>query len=218
GLDDKRDSGDGLAASVSGQVVNNAKDELEIWNDVDDVFVSLDEKQRRVSGHSISPNSSLSDEPATIPEPPQAPEMILNELPIRNKNNNNDAKRGRGRARSFDRPIYVDLSYVPDTTPERLADFSNLVRAKTYVLSSEIANREIFARILFGIKKWAGGEMETTIVSLGDEAEADLWSMEYADVLQENNTIVVTSGQVLVDGEAVKLTVKNYSKYLRLTS
>jgi len=38
--------------------------------------------------------------------------------------------------------------------------------------------------------------------------------MEYADVLQENNTIVVTSGQVLVDGEAVKLTVKNYSKYL----
>lgn len=46
---------------------------------------------------------------------------------------------------------------------------------RTYVLSSEVANREIFARILFGIKKWAGGEMETTIVSLGDEAEADLW-------------------------------------------
>jgi hypothetical protein len=33
--------------------------------------------------------------------------------------------------------------------------------------------------------------------------------MEYADVLQENNTIVVTSGQVLVDGEAVKFRVKN---------
>lgn len=46
---------------------------------------------------------------------------------------------------------------------------------RTYVLSSEVANREIFARILFGIKKWAGGEMETTIVSLGDETEADLW-------------------------------------------
>lgn len=80
--------------------MNHATDELEIWNDVDDVFVvssffsifiifkfqDLNEKQRRVSGHSISPNSSLSDEPATIPEPPQDPEMILNELPIRNKN------------------------------------------------------------------------------------------------------------------------------------
>ena len=57
--------------------------------------------------------------------------------------------------------------------------FKNLAGVKftfrTYVLSSEVANREIFARILFGIKKWVGGEMETTIVSLGDEAEADLW-------------------------------------------
>ena len=43
-------------------------------------------------------------------------------------------------------------------------------------------------------------------------------SMEYADVLQENNTIVVTSGQVLVDGQAVKLRVDNEHRNFVLTS
>ncbi|CAG5105018.1 Oidioi.mRNA.OKI2018_I69.chr1.g1761.t1.cds [Oikopleura dioica] len=215
---DNRDSGDGLAAS-SGADINHVtqKEGFEMWKDVDDVFAGLNEKHRRVSGHSISPNSSVSEEPA-VPQPPPVPDRILNEIPIGNTNNNNDSKRGRGRARAFDRPIYVDLTYVPDTTPERLADFSNLVRAKTYVLSSEVANREIFARVLFGIRKWATTDTETTIVSLGDESDADLWSMEYADVLQENNTIVVTSGQVLVDGQAVKLRVDNEHRNFVLTS
>ena len=37
-------------------------------------------------------------------------------------------------------------------------------------------------------------------------------------MLQENNTIVVTSGQVLVDGQAVKLRVDNehYHKFVAL--
>ena len=43
------------------------------------------------------------------------------------------------------------------------------------MLSSECATREIFAKILFGIRKWSGPEVETTIVSLGDESDADQW-------------------------------------------
>ena len=105
-----------------------------------------------------------------------------------NFNNNNDAataqaktaastaaSRGRARSRVHDRPIYVDLTYVPETSVERLADFSSLIRARTYVLSSDMAQREVFVRLLQGMKKWINPEIETTIVSLGNEEDADRW-------------------------------------------
>ena len=44
--------------------------------------------------------------------------------------NNDKSSRGRMRSRNLDRPIYVDLTYVPDTSPEKLGEFSNLIRAK----------------------------------------------------------------------------------------
>ena len=97
--------------------------------------------------------------------------------PLVNFNNNNDSKpaRGRSRSRVHDRPLYVDLAYVPETSAEKLGDYSNLVRAKTYVMSSEMANREVFSKIVYGIRKWTNPEVETTVVSLGNESDADQW-------------------------------------------
>ena len=113
--------------------------------------------------------------------------------PVNNFNNNNDlaaattkdtapkassstaASRGRARSRVHDRPVYVDLTYVPETTVDRLVDFSTLIRARTYVLSSDMAQREVFVRLLQGMKKWINPDIETTIVSLGNEEDADRW-------------------------------------------
>lgn len=64
---------------------------------------------------------------------------------------------------------------MPETSVERLADFSSLIRARTYVLSSDMAQREVFVRLLQGMKKWINPEIETTIVSLGNEEDADRW-------------------------------------------
>ena len=50
-----------------------------------------------------------------------------------------------------------------------------MVRAKTYVMSSEMANREVFSKIVYGIRKWTNPEVETTVVSLGNESDADQW-------------------------------------------
>ena len=44
-------------------------------------------------------------------------------------------------------------------------------------MSSESATREMFSKVLFGIRKWAGMDVETTIVSLGNEVDADQWSV-----------------------------------------
>ena len=71
--------------------------------------------------------------------------------------------------------MVVDLAYVPETSAEKLGEFSNLVRAKTYVMSSEMANREVFSKIVYGIRKWTNPEVETTVVSLGNESDADQW-------------------------------------------
>ena len=50
-----------------------------------------------------------------------------------------------------------------------------MVRAKTYVMSSEMANREVFSKIVYSIRKWTNPEVETTVVSLGNESDADQW-------------------------------------------
>ena len=146
-----------------------------VWKNVNNVFAGLNETNRRVSGHSISPYNS--DTEAIAHDVPKISENVLvnfnnnNDFKkSKNRNNSNDTKEttrvsgrsGRTRSRVHDRPIYVDLSYVPETTHDRLGDFSNLVRAKTYVLSSEMANRDVFSKILFGIRKWANPEIETT--------------------------------------------------------
>lgn len=205
GICPDRNAGDGLETSddaepkrsfvyQSSSDSESETDQYQVWRN------ELNEKNRRISGHSMSPFESESDDDSVIKS--AVPTQKIHSL---NLNNNNDTKsRGRIRSRNLDRPIYVDLTYVPDAPPEKLNEFSNLIRAKTYVLSSETATREIFSKILFGIRKWAGMDIETTIVSLGNEADADQWSIEYADILQEANCIVVTSGQVLVDGQAVK--------------
>ena len=42
-------------------------------------------------------------------------------------------------------------------------------------MSSEMANREVFSKIVYGIRKWTNPEVETTVVSLGNESDADQW-------------------------------------------
>ena len=56
--------------------------------------------------------------------------MTLDCILSDNLDNNDKSSRGRMRSRNLDRPIYVDLTYVPDTSPEKLGEFSNLIRAK----------------------------------------------------------------------------------------
>lgn len=125
-------------------------------------------------------------EPLNLPSPIPPPSMNY----TRSMNNETPGRMKERSSRSDEpqKPVYLDLAYVPYHGDSHYTDveFFKRVRARYYVFSGVEPSKEVFNALLEGKKTWENKELEVTIIPTYDSDVLGYWVAENEEALMDN--------------------------------
>jgi len=122
-------------------------------------------------------------EPMNLPSPIPPPNMNTRTI-----NHETKTKERNSRSDESQKPVYLDLAYVPYHGDSHYTDieFFKRVRARYYVFSGVEPCKEVFNALLEAKKTWENKELEVTIIPTYDSDVLGYWVAENEEALMEN--------------------------------